>query len=39
MSDMTILIQVRARYDDAGQALIERLQASLPPAPTGPHGT
>lgn len=39
MSDMTILIQVRARYDDAGQALIECLQATLPPAPTGPHGT
>ena len=31
MSDMTILIQVRARHDDAGQALIERLQATLPP--------
>jgi hypothetical protein len=39
MSDMTILILVRARYDDAGQALIERLQTALPPAPTGPHGT
>lgn len=31
MSDMTVLIQVRARHDDDGQALIERLQASLPP--------
>jgi len=31
MSDMTILIQVRARHDDGGQALIERLRASLPP--------
>ena len=31
MSDMTVLIQVRARHDDGGQALIERLRASLPP--------
>ena len=31
MSDMSILIQVRARHDDGGQALIERLRASLPP--------
>ena len=31
MSDMTVLIQVRARHDDAGQALIERLKAPLPP--------
>jgi len=36
---MTIMIQVRARHDDAGQALVERLQATLPTAPTGPHGT
>jgi len=36
---MTILILVRARHDDAGQALVERLQATLPTAPTGPHGT
>ena len=27
---MTVLIQVRARHDDGGQALIERLRASLP---------
>lgn len=31
MSDMTVLIQVRARHDAGGQALIERLRASLPP--------
>lgn len=31
MSDMTVLIQVRARHDAGGQALIERLQATLPP--------
>jgi len=31
MSDMTILIQVRARHDAGGQALIERLCTSLPP--------
>lgn len=31
MSEMTVLIQVRARHTDAGQALIQRLQATLPP--------
>ena len=31
MSDMTVLIQVRARHSDEGQALIERLRAALPP--------
>lgn len=31
MSDMTVLIQVRARHDEGGQALIARLQATLPP--------
>lgn len=31
MNDMTVLIQVRARHSDEGQALIERLRATLPP--------
>ena len=31
MSEMTVLIQVRARHDDAGQALIQRMQAAMPP--------
>ena len=31
MSEMTVLIQVRAPHDDEGQAIIERIQASLPP--------
>ena len=28
---MTVLIQVRAPHDDEGQAIIERIHASLPP--------
>ena len=31
MSDMTVLIQVRARHTDAGEALIQRLRDTLPP--------
>jgi len=31
MSEMTVLIQVRAPHTTAGQAIVERIQATLPP--------